>query len=214
MPKTLKVALAGAGAFGLRHLDAIKADRRGRDDLAHRPRARQDQGRGGEIRRRACHDRSRRHPQAAGARCGHPGDADADARRAGAAVPRGRQACADRDPPRRQFDGRRSGGRGAEDDRARRHGRPYPPLQPEPSVRAPAHSERRVPYPADGRADVFLPPHQHERARAGALLDRSSALASRRAHGRPLRLPVPLANREGERAAGAHPSRRSASPWT
>ena len=25
MPKTLKVALAGAGAFGLKHLDAIKA---------------------------------------------------------------------------------------------------------------------------------------------------------------------------------------------
>ena len=193
MPKTLKVALAGAGAFGLRHLDAIKAiDGVETISLVGRE---LDKTRDAAAKYGVAHVTTdlAETLKVAGARCGHPGDADADARRAGAAVPRGRQACADRDPPRRQFDGRRSGGRGAEDDRARRHGRPYPPLQPEPSVRAPAHSERRVPYPADGRADVFLPPHQHERARAAALLDRSSALASRRAYGRPLRLPVPLA---------------------
>ncbi len=41
---------------------------------------------------------------------------------------------------------------------------------------------------------------------AAALMDRSSPLASRRPHGRPLRLPMPLANREGQRAAGADPS--------
>ena len=87
MTKTIKVALAGAGAFGLKHLDAIKADRRGRGGLAGRARARQDKGSGGEIWRRPCHDGSRRHPQAAGARRRHLGDANADARGASASVP-------------------------------------------------------------------------------------------------------------------------------
>ena len=86
------------------------------------------------------------------------------------------------------------------------HGRPHPPLQPEPSVRAPAHPGRRVPYPADGRADLFLPPHEHERARSSALVDRSSAVASRGAYCRSLRLSVPLADREGQRVAGPDPS--------
>jgi len=49
--------------------------------------------------------------------------------------------------------------------------------------RAPAYLEGRIPYSAAGRADLFLPPHQHERAGPATLLDRSSALASRRAHG-------------------------------
>ena len=52
-----------------------------------------------------------------------------------------------------------------------------------------AHSQGRVPYPADGRADLLLPPHQHERARRAALVDRSPAVAPRRAYRRPVRLP-------------------------
>src|SRR4029077_5833243 len=43
---------------------------------------------------------------------------------------------------------------------------------------------------AAGRADLFLPAHEHQRPRPAALLDRPSAVASRRAHRRPVRLPV------------------------
>ena len=45
-------------------------------------------------------------------------------------------------------------------------------------------------HPADGRADLLLPPHQHERAGPAAQLDRPPAVAPRRAHGGPVRLPV------------------------
>ena len=43
--------------------------------------------------------------------------------------------------------------------------------------------------PADGRADLFLPPHEHERQGRAAVMDRPPALAPRRAHRRPV--PVP-----------------------
>ena len=46
---------------------------------------------------------------------------------------------------------------------------------------------RRVQRPADGRADLLLPPHEHERARPAAQLDRPPAVAPRGAHGRPVR---------------------------
>ena len=60
MPKTLKVALAGAGAFGLKHLDAIKLiDGVEAISLVGRE-LDKTQGGGGEIWRRPCHDRSRR----------------------------------------------------------------------------------------------------------------------------------------------------------
>ena len=120
-------------------------------------------------------------------------------------MPGGRQACASGDPARRQSQGR--GGRrgGAEAHRARRHVRPYPPLQPEPSVRAQAHPEGRFPHPADGRADLLFPPHQHERARPAALLDGSLALAPRRAHRRPLRISMRRAYRQSQCAPGTDP---------
>ena len=44
-------------------------------------------------------------------------------------------------------------------------------------------------HPADGRADLLLPPDQHERARPAAQLDRPPAVAPRRPHRRPV--PVP-----------------------
>ena len=37
--------------------------------------------------------------------------------------------------------------------------------------------------PADGRADLFLPPQEHECRGPAALVDRPPALAPRRAHG-------------------------------
>ena len=102
MTKTIKVALAGAGAFGLKHLDAIKLidgveviSLVGRE-LDKTKEAAKKYGVG------HVDDRSCRTPEAAGARRGHPGDADADARRPGDPVPRGRQARAGRDPARRQ----------------------------------------------------------------------------------------------------------------
>ena len=47
----------------------------------------------------------------------------------------------------------------------------------------PARTQRRIAYPADGRADLFLQAHQHERARPATPWTKSFALASRRAHG-------------------------------
>ena len=55
---------------------------------------------------------------------------------------------------------------------------------------------------------------QHERAGPAAQLDRPSAVAPCRAHGRPVRLSGGLADRQGQCGAGADPSRRSASRWT
>ena len=65
---------------------------------------------------------------------------------------------------------------------------PSSPVDPQPD------RVGRAQHPADGRADVFLPSHEHERARPAALVDRSPAVASRRAHRRPVRLP----DRRGE----------------
>ena len=45
-------------------------------------------------------------------------------------------------------------------------------------------------HPADGRPDLLLSSHQHQRARPAAQLDGQPAVAPRRAHGRPLRVPV------------------------
>ena len=60
MPKTLKVALAGAGAFGLRHLDAIKLiDGVETISLIGRELDKTKKA-AYEIRRRPRHDRSRR----------------------------------------------------------------------------------------------------------------------------------------------------------
>ena len=52
----------------------------------------------------------------------------------------------------------------AEADRSRCDVRPHSPLQSKPPVCPQACSGGQVSYPADGRADLFSPPHQHERA--------------------------------------------------
>ena len=129
MTKTIKVALAGAGAFGLKHLDAIK--------LIDGVEVISLVGRELDKTQEAAEKYGVAHAttelsetlEAPRPRRGDPRDADPDARRADDRVPRGRQARAGRDPARRQPEGRRSGGRGAKEDRARRDGRPYAPLQ-------------------------------------------------------------------------------------
>ena len=206
MTKTIKVALAGAGAFGLKHLDAIKlidgveaVSLVGRD-LDKTKEAAAQYGVGHVATDLA---ESLKVPGLDAVILATP--TQMHAAQALQCLKAGKHVQVEI-PLADSSEGRRGGGRRAEENRARRHGRPHPPLQPEPSVRAPAHPQGRVPYPADGRADLFLPPHQHERARPGALMDRPSALASRRAHGRSVRLSGALADREGQRGAGADPS--------
>ena len=101
MTKTIKVALAGAGAFGLKHLDAIKlidgveaVSLVGRD-LDKTKEAAAQYGVGHVATDLA---ESLKVP---GTRCSDPRDADPDARGAGASVPQGRKARAGRDPARR-----------------------------------------------------------------------------------------------------------------
>ena len=60
-------------------------------------------------------------------------------------------------------------------------------------------------HPADERADVFLPAHEHERPRPAPELDRPPPVAPRRAHRRPVRLPGAQPDREGERHPGSDP---------
>ena len=95
---TINVALAGAGAFGIKHLDAIKAiDGVKVISLVSRERAKTE-----EVARKYgiphvttdLADSLR----IEGGRRRHPVHADADARVAGARLPRGRQARAGRDP--------------------------------------------------------------------------------------------------------------------
>ena len=191
MTKTIKVALAGAGAFGIKHLDAHQEHRRRRGRLAGRPRARQDAGSRGEVRHRATSPPTS--PTAS--RCS---DVDAvilctptqmHAAQAIACL-QGRQARAGRDPARR-LAGRRAGGRRpAEADRPGRDVRPHAPLQPEPPVGAQRRSSAGEFNIQQMDVQTYLlPPHQHERARPAAQLDRPPAVAPRRAHGRPVRLP-------------------------
>ncbi len=52
-----------------------------------------------------------------------------------------------------------SSGQDRQGDRRRRHGRPRAPLQSEPPVGPQADQGGRAQDPADGRADLFLPPH-------------------------------------------------------
>jgi 2-hydroxy-4-carboxymuconate semialdehyde hemiacetal dehydrogenase len=58
-------------------------------------------------------------------------------------------------------------------------GRPHATLQSEPPVGAPEDRRARDRDPADGRADVFLPPPEHQCAGASPLVDRPPALAPR-----------------------------------
>ena len=107
-----------------------------------------------------------------------------------------------------------SAGENPEGDRRHRDGRARSALQPEPPVRPQEDREGRAEDPADGCSDLFLPPQEHQRGRAAALMDRSPALAPCGAHHRP----VPVPDRRDDlgllRRAGAAASRNSRSRWT
>ena len=152
-------------------------------------------------------------PGAARARCGDPDHADADACGAGRAMHARRQARHDRDSHGRFARGLRAARRGAARDRRRRDGGPYAPLQPQPSLGAQESPRGRAQDAADGRADLFFPPDEHQCARQAAQLDRSPVVAPRVPHGGPVRLPD--AARRSPRASRCRgPStRRWASPW-
>ena len=190
--------------------------RRRRGRLAGQPRTRQDPRSGRQVRHRPCHHRSRRQPGAARGRRGHPVHADADARRAGDRLPEGRQARAGRDPaaPIRWQD--------AEQRRPRRSSRPAwwrCAATPGASTRATSACTSAIAAGefAIQQMDVqtyFFRRTQHERARPAAQLDRPPAVAPRRAHGRPVRLPVRQPDRHRPTPCRGRSIRRSASRWT
>jgi 2-hydroxy-4-carboxymuconate semialdehyde hemiacetal dehydrogenase len=62
------------------------------------------------------------------------------------------------------------------------HVRPYPPLQPQPPVGTQQDYCWRVQHPANGCANLLLPPQQYERAGPAAQLDRPPAVAPCRPH--------------------------------
>ena len=125
-----------------------------------------------------------------------------------------RQACAGRNSGHRLGGGRRETGEDRQGNRRHRDGRPRAALQPEPPVRSQEDQGRRAEDPADGRADLFLPAQEHQRRRQRAQLDRSSAVAPRRAHHRS----VPVSGRREHfgllRGAGADPQGARTSRWT
>ena len=174
-----------------------------RSHLAGRRQSGLDRAGRQEIRHPALHRRTVRRHQARRRR--DPHHADQDALPPGRAGDARRQARAGRNPGHRQRRGRREPGEDRQGDRRHRHGRPRAALQSEPPVRPQEDREGRAEDPADGRADLFLPAQEHQRRRQCAQLDRPSAVASRRAHHRP----VPVSGRRDHfgllRGAGADP---------
>ena len=72
--------------------------------------------------------------------------------------------------------------------------RPHAALQSVAPMGASPAARWRIEDPADGRADLFLPPHQHQRAGPAAVVDRPFAVAPCRAHGGS----VPLSDGRGQ----------------
>ena len=203
----MRVAVAGAGAFGIKHLDGLRnIDGVEVTSIVSRQLAQARRGRR-KVRRRPRLDRPRRGARPRRRRRGDPVHAHPDARRPGDRRHAGRQARAGGDPARRQLGGRGRGQPCPTGDRARLHGRAHPPVQPVPSMGPPPHPRRRAVHLADGRADVLLPPHQHERARPAAKLDGQPAVAPRRPHRRPLPVPDRGGRGGGQRGAGPGPPR-------
>ncbi|KAF1856969.1 hypothetical protein Lal_00015439 [Lupinus albus] len=175
-------------------------DRRHRGGFGGRRRAGRHRRLRQGARHRALDQGSGREPGAHGCGGGDPRHADAGARLPGDPVPGSRQACAGRNPDGRHSGRRGAAGGGAEGHRAGRHGRAHASLQPQPPVDPQPDQGRRADDPADGRADLLLPPLQHERAGQAADLDRPSAVAPRLPHGGPVPIPD---RRSGQPCAGA-----------
>ena len=202
---TIKVALAGAGAFGIKHLDAHQADRRRRGRLAGRPRARARRRRSPTSTASATSttdlaESLALHDVDAVILC-TPTQMHADA---GDRVPEGRQARAGRDPARRQPGGRRGGGGACR----RRPAWSRCAATRGASTRSHQWVHKKI---VAGEFNIqqmdvqtyFFRRTQHERAGPAAQLDRPPAVAPRRAHGRPVRLPGRRADRAGQRGRRA-----------
>ena len=212
----MKIALAGQGAFGIKHLEAMArtspASRWSRWPAAG-PRAPRTSPRSGRSRTGPPTSReSLKQPGVEAVILASPTQMHAEQAEH---VHARRQACADRDS-----DGRHARRFASASCRSQKetgvvamagHVRRF---NPEPSMGPQEDQGRRAQDPADGRADLFLPPHQHERARPAAQLDRPSAVASRLPHRRSV--PVPDRRAAVDRAcgAGADASRARRSPWT
>ena len=163
----MRIALAGAGAFGIKHLDGLADDRRRRGDRRRQPPARAGPGGRREVRRGA-----RRPPSSTRRSPATTSTPSSSARR---------PSCT------RRSRSRRCGPASTCRSRSR-----WPTAGPTPQavdavqqetglVCMVGHTRRFNPShqwihqriaagelvdPADGRADLLLPPHQHERARA------------------------------------------------
>ena len=203
----MKIVMVGQGAFGRKHLDGLKNIP---DVEVVEPRRRQqgvDGSRREAIRHSALDDELRRGARAARRRRGDPDVADASARGAGRRGHARRQARRDRDPDRRLARRRAQDSRNAKGHRQDRDGGPHAPLQSVASMGREQDQEGRAQAPAARRADVFLPPQEHQPRGQAAQLDGPLAVAPRVPHGRP----VPLPDRRGAvgraRATGPAASR-------
>ena len=158
----MKVCLAGQGAFGIKHLEAMANI----PDIEVISLAGSSSETAREVAEQwkipALDRRSRRKPGAARAGCGDIEHPDSAACRAGRAMHARRQARDDRNSH-----GRFAGGLGIAGARAarnRRHcdGGTYPSIQSQPPMDPQAGSCRRTQGLADGCADLLFSPHQYQ----------------------------------------------------
>jgi 2-hydroxy-4-carboxymuconate semialdehyde hemiacetal dehydrogenase len=161
----IRIALAGAGAFGIKHLDGLQLID-GVEVTSLVDVSRQDARRSPRVRHRSRHHRARREPRPRRRRRRHPVHADArctPARRSPvstrASTSRSRSRCATRSPTARRWS--RSSVRPVS-WRWCGHTRRFNPSHQWVRTRITAGDS----HPADGCADVLLPAHQHQRARA------------------------------------------------
>jgi len=212
----MKVILAGEGAFGVKHLEAIRKiegvgrglpRRRQRRQHPRGGRAVQDPPLGRWTSPRGWRSRASRAAILATPTGMHTAQA--------IQCLEGRQACAGRDPDGRQ-PGRRRAPRGpsrARSDRVAMAG-PHAALQSLAPVGPQEDPGRRAEGPADGHPDLLLPPQQHERARPAALVDRPPALAPRLPLGGTSSSTRPARPARSPAACRGRCTPTSASPWT
>ena len=137
MASTLKVALAGAGAFGLKHLDALSRswDRGGVVVGRELDNNRAAAASMASATSRPIYPR----PSTPGARLGHSRDPDAFARGPGAACMRAGKHVQVEIPLADRWPDAEAVVAACRRDRARLHGRPHAAIQSRASVRPPAH---------------------------------------------------------------------------
>ena len=206
----IRVALAGGGAFGAKHVDGPEAHRRRRGgapsvssslETEQAFAAEHGVGRAVATPRRDPRDgrRRRRHPGHARRRCtpSRPRPACGPA-----------STCRSRSRSPTRWPTREAVRRPAAGDRAGRDGRPHAPLQPQPPVGAPPDRGRRASTSSRWTCRPTSSAAQNLNALGQPrVVDRPPAVAPRRAHGGPVRLPDRLADRAGQRDPGPDPPR-------